>query len=151
MWFAMIDVARPPRPFDCLIAEDQALIGMALQACLEDAGFRIAGPYGTAAAAIERLGTEMPSVAVVDYWLKDGCCLALVRALRFRNVPVLIYSGMRRTPDFDPEFQDCRWLEKPTDRASLLKAIIDLAGADGGPGSNPLPARAALGSLSAGR
>jgi len=111
-----------------LIAEDQALIGMALQACLEDAGFQIAGPYGSAAAATERLVTDMPSVAVVDYWLQDGCCLELIRALRSRSIPFVIYSGIRRVPEFDPEFHDSPWLEKPTDRANLLKVINDVAG-----------------------
>jgi hypothetical protein len=36
----------------CLIAEDQALIGMALEAYLEDVGILVAGPFASCAEAL---------------------------------------------------------------------------------------------------
>ena len=39
-------------PLRCLLVEDQALIGMALEAYLEGAGYEVAGPFATSAAAL---------------------------------------------------------------------------------------------------
>jgi DNA-binding response OmpR family regulator len=36
----------------CMIVEDQALIGMSLEAFLEDAGFSVAGPFLSCADAL---------------------------------------------------------------------------------------------------
>src|SRR5688572_14582324 len=100
----------------CLLVEDQALIGMALEAYLEDAGYEVAGPFATSAAALASLEKQMPEVAIIDYKLRDGCCLKLVRVLRDLSVPFLVYSGLPRLPDLSSEFEGVPWLEKPTDR-----------------------------------
>jgi DNA-binding response OmpR family regulator len=121
-------------PLRCLLVEDQALIGMALEAYLEDAGYEVAGPFATSAAALAALETQTPSVAIIDYKLRDGCCLKLVRGLRALDVPFLVYSGLPRLPDLGSEFEGVPWLEKPTDRPDLLKAVAKLVSA--GRGSN---------------
>jgi DNA-binding response OmpR family regulator len=143
-------------PIRCLLAEDQALIGMALEAYLEDAGYEVVGPFATCAAALVSLETRTPEAAIIDYKLSDGCCLRLVHALHALEVPFLVYSGLPRLPDLGSEFEGVVWLEKPTDRPELLKVVETLVsarrGADAGltlalmperpparicPGSNP--------------
>jgi DNA-binding response OmpR family regulator len=119
-------------PIRCLLVEDQALIGMALEAYLEDAGYEVAGPFATCAAALASLETQTPEVAIVDYKLRDGCCLKLVRVLRDLGVPFLVYSGLPRLPDLSSEFEGVPWLEKPTDRPELLKAVASLLSAGSG-------------------
>jgi DNA-binding response OmpR family regulator len=110
----------------CLIVEDQALIGMALEAYLEEAGFRVAGPFMTNAAALDWLEGHTPDVAVVDVLLKDGACTQLVRALSRRGVPITIYSGLK--PDHrPPELAAIRWLEKPVSRQDLATALLEMA------------------------
>jgi DNA-binding response OmpR family regulator len=109
-----------------------ALIGMALEAYLEDAGYEVAGPFATCAAALVSLDTQTPQVAVIDYRLQDGCCLK--RVLRARGIPFLVYSGLPRLPDLSPEFEGAVWLEKPTDRPELLKAVAKLV--NGRPGAS---------------
>jgi DNA-binding response OmpR family regulator len=116
-------------PVRCLLAEDQALIGMALEAYLEDAGYDVAGPFATSAAALASLETQPPQVAIIDYKLRDGCCLKLVHALRDSGVPFLVYSGLPRLPEQSPEFDGVPWLEKPTDRPELLMALALLVSA----------------------
>ena len=47
----------------------------------------------SAAEALAWLERDAPSVAILDYSLKDGPCTALARTLRERGVPFIIYSG----------------------------------------------------------
>jgi DNA-binding response OmpR family regulator len=126
--------ASPATPIRCLLAEDQALIGMALEAYLEGAGYEVAGPFATSAAALASLETQTPEVAIIDYKLRDGCCLKLVRELQAMGVPFLVYSGLPRLPDLGSEFEGVPWLEKPTDRPELLKAVAKLV--NGRPGAS---------------
>jgi len=61
----------------CMIVEDQALIGMSLEAFLEDAGFTVAGPFPSCADALRWLEHNTPQVAVLDVSLRDGTACRL--------------------------------------------------------------------------
>ncbi len=78
----------------CMIVEDQALIGMSLEAYLEDAGFSIAGPFLCCADALRWLEHSPPQVAVLDVSLRDGTSLPIAHELKGRNTPFAIYSGL---------------------------------------------------------
>jgi DNA-binding response OmpR family regulator len=106
----------------CLIVEDQALIAMSLEAYLEENGFGFCETFLSTAEALAWLGTNTPSVAIIDYSLKDGPCTVLVRILRERGIPFVIYSGHRREIACR-ELQDVPWLAKPCDRLALLAAL----------------------------
>ncbi len=109
----------------CLIVEDQALIGMALEASLEDAGFAVEGPFASNAEALAWLEDHTPELALLDVLLRDGPCTRLVRALRARGVPFAIYSGLK--PQIvPPELANVPWLEKPVAREALLKTLSDM-------------------------
>ena len=110
----------------CMIVEDQVLIGMSLEAYLEDAGFSIAGPFLSCADALLWLEHHTPQVAVLDVLLKIGTSLLVAQELKERHTPFVIYSGLPFTPDLPAELQGVPWLEKPTDRPELLKAIAKL-------------------------
>ena len=110
----------------CLIAEDQALIGMALEATLEDAGIEVAGPFPSCAEASSCADARPPSLAILDFKLRDGDCAELAMSLVRRGVPVIIYSGLPRRAR-PPELDGVTWLEKPVDRESLLKRAAELA------------------------
>lgn len=49
-----------------LIVEDETLIAMDLQDMLQDAGYRVIGPVGSVAAALQLLGDEKPDLALLD-------------------------------------------------------------------------------------
>ena len=110
-----------------MVAEDQALIGMALEASLEDAGITVAGPFPSCAEALSWTEAQTPALAILDFKLRAGPCTELVTALRAREVPVIIYSGLPRGADASPELEGVTWLEKPVDRAHLLAAAVRLA------------------------
>ncbi len=112
----------------CLICEDQALIGLAIEAYLEDAGIGVVGPFGSCIEALAWVETATPELAVIDYKLKDGPSTLIVEALRQRGVPTVIYSGwQRRGVNVPLPYAGLPWLEKPADRDALLAALVGVA------------------------
>ena len=114
----------------CMIVEDQALIGMSLEAYLEDAGFSVAGPFLTCAEALKWLEHNTPQVAVLDVSLRDGTSLPIAHALKERNTPFAIYSGLRLSAGLAIKLQGVPWLEKPVPREQLTETIARLSRAD---------------------
>ena len=110
----------------CLVVEDQALIAMALEASLEEAGFQVAGPVPSNAEALDWLEHHTPDLALLDVLLKDGPCTSVVRALRARSIPFAIYSGLR-PGSRPPELETVRWLEKPVSRDDLTGVLREIA------------------------
>jgi DNA-binding NtrC family response regulator len=110
----------------CMIVEDQALIGMSLEAYLEDAGFTVAGPFPSCADVLPWLERNTPQVAVLDVSLRDGTALPVAHELKERNTPFAVYSGLPFTSSLPNEFRDVPWLEKPVPREELTQVIVRL-------------------------
>jgi DNA-binding response OmpR family regulator len=109
----------------CLLVEDQVLIGMEIEAILDEVGLEVAGPFPTCADALAWAEHARPDVALLDYLLKDGPCTELVRSLLQRGVPVLIYSGVRQD-DIPPDLRPVTWIEKPVERAKLIDVLMSV-------------------------
>lgn len=114
----------------CMIVEDQALIGMSLEAFLEDAGFSVAGPFLSCADALRWLEHNTPHVAMLDISLRDGTSLPIARELKGRNTPFAIYSGLPFTSNLPDDLQGVPWLEKPVPREELTATIARLGRAN---------------------
>jgi DNA-binding response OmpR family regulator len=97
-----------------------------LQGDLEDAGYRVAGPFNTRAKALAWLESETPDLAVLDTMLKDGPCHDLTAELTRRDVPFVIYSGVLREWNTVSEFMNAVWVEKPAAFSTLLHALMDI-------------------------
>jgi len=122
----------------CLILEDEALIAMSLEAYLEDAGYEVAGPFCTPEQSLEWLKDATPDCAILDFRLKEGMCLDVVRELQKRGVPFVIYSGLPRDVTVPISLQDAPWLEKPLPRDEMLNILTGLLGHVAGPGNSQL-------------
>ena len=107
----------------CLVCEDQALIGMALEAYLEEQGIVVAGLFLSCAEALAWIEGDTPQVAILDYMLQDGPCTDLAQALIGRGVPVIIYSGFSVDAETPSVLRTVTWLEKPVDRGCLMGAV----------------------------
>ncbi len=128
----------------CMIVEDQALIGMSLEASLEEAGFSVAGPFMSSAEALRWLENNVPQLAVLDIMLKDGTSLDVARELKRRGVPFAIYSGLPPKAECPLELKDAPWLEKPVSREILIRTLGSLADARTGEfAPQPAPERPA--------
>lgn len=110
-----------------LVAEDEALISVILSGDLRDEGYVVAGPFSHCGDALTWLADDTPDVAIVDYMLRDGPCTMLVRTLRERGVPFVIFSGYARGPETHSEFLDAPWFDKPASLDDLLAALADLS------------------------
>ena len=110
-----------------LVAEDEAVIAMALADDLEAAGYAVAGAFATCESALEWLKGETPDLAVLDPMLKDGICKELAIELSRRGVPIVIYSGNREDRTLMEELNDATWIEKPSPIDTLLVALVDLS------------------------
>ncbi|WP_201842867.1 response regulator [Microvirga zambiensis] len=110
-----------------LILEDEALIALNLQDDLQDAGYGVAGPFTTCAAALEWLRTQTPDIAILDVALKDGPCREIALELERRKVPFLIYSGHHEDRELLADLQHVPWIEKPAPPAVLVHACRQLA------------------------
>jgi DNA-binding response OmpR family regulator len=120
----MIDVMAQTR---CMIVEDQVLIGMSLEAFLEDAGFEVAGIFMSNVQALQWLEGDAPDVAILDIMIRDVTSLEIAWALKCRGVPFAVYSGLPSKADCPPELQNVPWLEKPASREILLSVLGGLA------------------------
>jgi DNA-binding response OmpR family regulator len=107
----------------CMIVEDQALIGMSLEAFLEDAGFEVAGVFTSKAQALKWLEADVPDVAVLDIMIKDGTSLEVAQVLKRLGVPFAVYSGLPPKTGRPAELQDVPWLEKPVSREILVGVL----------------------------
>src|SRR3954469_18268472 len=87
-----------------LLLEDEALIAINLQDELQDAGYEVAGPFTTCAAALSWLETGTPGLAILDAALNDGPCNDVADELGRRNIPFLIYSGHQESHSLLPDF-----------------------------------------------
>lgn len=109
-----------------LVLEDEVLIGINLQDELQEAGYRVAGPFTTCTDALDWLRTTTPDVAVLDAALKDGSCRKIAGELQRRSVPFLIYSGYGEDQEFLAAFHHARWIEKPIPAPELVQACEQL-------------------------
>ena len=107
----------------CLIIEDQTLIAMSIENCLEDVGMTVQ-TVSSLAEARAWLGAGTADVAIVDFMLKDGPATELARELNRRAIPFVIYSGYPQYESMPSELQGAPWLEKPTSRDDLLKVVL---------------------------
>lgn len=106
-----------------MIVEDQALIGISLEAFLDESGFRVAGPFVSNTEALEWLSKETPDIALLDVMIKDGTSAAVARALKSRGVPYAVYSGLPPNTECPAELGEAPWLEKPVSRETLLALL----------------------------
>lgn len=110
----------------CMIVEDQALIGMSLEAFLEDAGFEVAGVFMTKVQALQWLKHDVPDVAVLDLMIGDGNSLEIAGVLKQLGVPFAVYSGLPPKGECPTELQNVPWLEKPVSRETLVGVLSQL-------------------------
>ncbi len=107
-----------------LVVEDDPLIGPAVKAVLENAGYTVVGPLRDAAKATRLATREQPDLALVDVYLAGGeNGLTLARKLwEDYGIPSLLITG------FDHRGEDARdfalgLLRKPVMPDALIDAV----------------------------
>ncbi|WP_406857139.1 response regulator [Alsobacter sp. KACC 23698] len=111
------------------VAEDSSVIASAVSEELEQAGFKVAGPFARCRDAEEWLRSAQPDCAVLDIRLLDGDCTSLAAELDRRGIPLVILSGFQRQT-CPVQIDAAVWLEKPTFPGALAEAITSVARSD---------------------
>ena len=109
-----------------LVAEDEALIAMEIEAVLLDAGTEVVGPAGYLEYALELAEEDAVDVALLDVDLGGEDVFPLADRLAERGVPFAFHTGHAERADLArcyPEAPVCR---KPTPMDELLKRLAGL-------------------------
>jgi PAS domain S-box-containing protein len=109
-----------------LVAEDEPLIALEIEAALAGHGFQVLGPLSSADAAT-RAARQAGRIdaAVLDISLGGDTSLALAHELTERGARVLFCSGYEvgAVPGAP---QNIRWMVKPVSGAAVARAVADL-------------------------
>ncbi len=109
-----------------LLAEGNAVVAIDLVDALEDAGYRVIGPYDKANDALDSLRAETPDLAILDPALKDDVCTRLLNALRQTRIPFLVHTGLHGGDPRLAGFQGSPWIAKPALPSDLVEALKPL-------------------------
>ena len=115
-----------PRPL-VLLAEADALVAEDLGDALNQAGYRVLGPFATTAEALAAIEWESPALAVLDVKLRDSVCTALGQELRQRGVPILVHSGLQQDDPCTLGFRGLPWLSKPALPNDVVALLAEMA------------------------
>jgi DNA-binding NtrC family response regulator len=107
-----------------LIIEDEALIAMGIESCLQDAGTAAVKITNSIAFARRALDEGNPfDAAVVDLHVADGDASPLVQSLSERGIPVVITTGYELDRGEPALGRAVAILQKPYSSRDLINAI----------------------------
>lgn len=111
-----------------LLAEDELLVAMDIEATLQQLGCELVGPVATVA-EVERLAESADlDGAVLDVNLRGEQVFRALPRLLERGLPVLLSSGYDETTLFPDEFRKLPVLVKPYEPGQLAARLTDLFG-----------------------
>jgi len=118
-------------PIKVLIAEDELLIALALEAALHDLGYDVVGVASTAPEAVEMAARKDVGLAVIDVRLADGTdgLWAVRRIIETRGIPVVVCSACAKASDAHAAGAGA-FLPKPYTAPQLISALESVFPAD---------------------
>jgi DNA-binding response OmpR family regulator len=110
------------RDMRVLIAEDEFLVGIQLEADLRSAGCSTIGPFNTLQVATQASRRERFDVALLDINLNGTMVYPLADELSARGLPFVFLSGYI-SADLPERFRQSPQILKPHDPAALMKEL----------------------------
>ncbi|HEY4043352.1 MAG TPA: response regulator [Rhodopila sp.] len=109
-----------------LVVEDEALVAMLIEDCLEGFGCDVVGPCNTVEAALEAARTQAFDVAVLDVNLRGSRVYPVAELLTDRHIPFLFLSGYgdEAIPPDRPGWTVCAKPFRVNDLERLLSAAL---------------------------
>jgi DNA-binding response OmpR family regulator len=102
-----------------LILEDEPLVGMFVESCLQDAGAAVV--IAASISAARSVLNESFDAVVIDLHVADGDASPLIGVLSGRGIPVVVTTG--GTIDRELLTQTVAVLQKPYREANLIKVL----------------------------
>lgn len=128
--------AAPDHRPRLLLAEDEALVAMDLEARLADFGYQVVASVDTVAAALEAVESCPADAALLDANLHGESSVPVAVALHRRGVPIIFISGYDRIEGLPDELAGAARLTKPVSDHLLRRSLADLL-----PGTAPIAGR----------
>ncbi|NVD45035.1 response regulator [Qipengyuania atrilutea] len=108
-----------------LIAEDEALVAMALAELVEDMGGTVLGPFAHVSQCRSEIDAHRIDAAILDVRLCDGTTYELAQRLMREGVPVLFHSANETAREFEPCCEgtviNC---EKPCEAEVITRSLL---------------------------
>jgi CheY-like chemotaxis protein len=112
-----------------LIVEDEWFIAAHIADLIVAAGYRVLGPSGHLAEAVELASREKIAAALLDIQLSgDDQVYPVAEALMARDIPFAFISSRPRQ-EIDPAYRDLPRLGKPVERDALVALLAELVSA----------------------
>lgn len=117
------------RQDEILIVEDQALIGFDLADLLEDAGFKVHGPFASVEEALDVVRQCELALAILDVNLGDGQTSERVAEQLTRDgTPIMFVSGYSAdASEVLRNYPHARRISKPWDPQELVGTVREYA------------------------
>jgi CheY-like chemotaxis protein len=114
-------MTRGPAP-RILLVEDELLVALAMQALLEDLGYKDIAIAGALLQASQLLADAQPDLAILDVNIGRDQVFPFAAELRSRRVPFFFCTAERRET-FPVEWQGYHVIAKPVDEGRLRSAL----------------------------
>ncbi len=114
-----------------LLVEDEAILAVALQAMLEDAGAYVVGPASSLKQAALLVERETLSAALLDITVGGQRIWPIAQMLKERGIPILFYTGWHNALAQVGEWPQSRVVAKPAPDSAILGALADLTRSGG--------------------
>jgi len=104
------------------VIEDEFLIALDIEAALREGGFDNIQRASTESAAFGRIEGEVWDLVILDANLNGRPVGGIAKALQARGAPFVVVTGYGRR-NLPPEIENEPVVEKPFDRANLLRTV----------------------------
>jgi hypothetical protein len=109
-----------------LIAEDEFLIAMDIEASISDAGAIVVGPAATFASALKIAQDELITAAILDVRLGRETTGPIAEVLSLRNIPFVFYTGQALPPSMRECWPECHVLVKPASLLAIITMLVEI-------------------------
>jgi DNA-binding response OmpR family regulator len=108
-----------------LIVEDEVLIAMELESKLQQAGFRVLGPFFKVRDALLAIASQPPDLAILDINMHDEKSVAVAEVLLAARVPFVTLTGYSEQ-EVPAIYRSSPIVTKPFDIDTLLQVLDEL-------------------------
>jgi DNA-binding response OmpR family regulator len=109
-----------------LVVEDEFLIAMAIEQCLQDQGCEVVGPAPSVEAALDLIDRERPHAALLDVNLDGRLSTPVAERLSALGTPYLLVTGYADLAQADPVLRHAERMAKPFMPAQLIQRMEQL-------------------------
>ncbi len=107
-----------------LVVEDEYLIAMDIEACLQDAGAVVVGPFVSAAEALANLDGQHVDAALLDIGLNADDSYPVADEMRRRGAPFMFMSGYG-PHQLKPAYAGSPFISKPFESSRLAAQLAE--------------------------